>query len=226
MHYHCEIVIPPTELDGIEAAVESIMKPFYKGDENSVHSFWDLYVIGGRWAGTKMMAKYDAAKMKAFQQWMQDEKVTVSSLQCGKQDLSPASQISKVDAKWNEMFPHDSGPLPCPLFGHSNDQYGKDGKGTLPDDICTLAEANGVKCSRIIFAGPSYDGDTNEPLEATFMLTDEAWNGVNYMPVSWDGTLADAQKLFTDRLRNLGDSYREQMTPQGDWLAITVDYHS
>jgi len=139
MHYHCEIVIPPT--DDVNAVVEQIMAPFSEnapendesGEYNPKYSFWDYWLIGGRWAGSKQEATYDPVKLEAFHQWCVDEKITVSGLRAGKQELSPADQIPKVDAKWNEMFRPGS-TEPCQLFKHSNEN-----DGPLAGDICRLA---------------------------------------------------------------------------------------
>ena len=233
MHYHCEIVIPPT--DDIEGAITSIMKPFNEnpdtGDEDSDtrHAFWDFWVIGGRWAGNKLLAKYDQAKLDEFHAWIESEKVTVSGVQFGKQELQPVSQIPKIDAKWNDMFP-SSIPIPCPLFNHSNSQYGKGLSGTLPADVARLSDVPArLKCSHVIFAKPSYDSDTKlftGPLEARFMLMKSAWNGCNFMPVDWDGTFAAALEKYRDSLKNHGEKYAAKVLPQSDWLVVTVDYHS
>lgn len=228
MYHHCEIVMPPT--DDVNAALESVLKPFDESDEDNAHPFWDFWVIGGRWAGTKLMAKYDDAKLKEFHQWMQDQKITVSGFLCGKEELKPAIQIQKVDAKWNELFPHESGEQhPCAMFRHSNDQYGRDGTGAMPGDICLLSECNGVKCSRVIVAGPGWDRERKEHCgspEATFMICDSVWNGANHMKVAWDGTLAGAMKQCRKNMDNYADDYREMVTPRDEWLVVTVDFHS
>lgn len=232
MHYHCEIVMPPT--DDIEGAVESILKPFNECDDGGgadrSHTFWDFYVIGGRWAGHKLIAKYDQAKIDEFYAWCREEKITVSGLQAGKRTLQPASQIEKVDAKWNEMFPPEGEPLPCPLFSHSNDQYGKGLDGTLPDDVMRFSDVPaGLTCSHVIFAKPSFESETGEhtgPLEAAFMLTEDAWNGCNHMKVDWDRQLASAVEKYRKSLDGYKDEYRAKVEPKDDWLVVTVDYHS
>ncbi len=234
MHYHCEIIIPPT--DDVEAAVKSIMEPFNEqpGDPDDEeyspgHAFWDFYVIGGRWAGNKLMVSYDKAAIEEFHQWLQDEGVTVSGFRCGKEKIEPTDQIPKVDAKWNEMFPPlDGKPVACPMFNHSNDQYGRDGNGTIAGDICKLPEASSVECSRVIFAGSSWSGDHEwaGPVKATFMLCDSQWNGVNHMNIKWDGKLATALSDFRKHIEHYADGYRERCEPQEDWLAVTVDYHT
>lgn len=231
MHYHCEIVIPPT-MD-IEAAVTAVMKQFDENGDGEDHSprgvFWDWWVIGGRWAGHKMLAKYDQAKLDEFNEWLATEKVTVSGLQCGKQELSPASQESKIDAKWNEMFP-TAEFLPCPLFAHSNNKYGKGLSGTLPNDVSRLSDVSPtLECSRVIFAMPGFDSKTSDwtgPLEAEFMLCDSQWNGCNYMKVDWDGKFGSALEKYSEKLKNRNDKFAVRATPASDWLVVTVDYHS
>ena len=68
MHFHCEIVLPPETTD-IDSAIQSVMAQFDENqpddeDHDTRHSFWDFYVIGGRWAGTKLVAQYDQAKLE------------------------------------------------------------------------------------------------------------------------------------------------------------------
>lgn len=231
MHYHCEIVMPPT--DDVEAAVSQIMAPFSENepegkdeDYNSKHTFWDYWVIGGRWAGYKQEAAYDPKKLEEFNQWCRNEKITVSGLQWGKQELSPADQIPKVDAKWNEMFRPGS-TAPCPQFLHSNRN-----DGPLDGDICRLADVPvGMKCSRVIVARPKFDRSAKKHswaagAEAGFMLTDTAWNGCNHMPVDWDGTFGAAMSAATKDMDHYRDEYRALCEPKPDWLVVTVDYHS
>ncbi len=235
MHYHLEIILPP-QTDDIPAAVESVMRPF---DENldpdneesyAKHAFWDFYSIGGRYAGRKFMATLDKAKLEEFEQWCQDEEITVSGFQCGKQELSPADQIPKVDAKWNELFPQaDHSIMPCPLFRHSNDPYGRDGHGMLTGDVSKLSESQTATCARVIFAGNSYNhetGDYTGPLKAVFMLAQQEWNGVNHMEVKWDGTIQNAFNQWIAQMKGYKDSYRSLVQPNDEWLCVTVDYHS
>ncbi len=232
-HYHCEVVIPPT--DDIEAAVASVLAPFDESpdeaneDQDDRNAFWDFYVIGGRFAGNKMLAKYDMAKLEAFEAWLRERGTTVQGLLCGKPELSPASQAAEIDAKWNESFPSDP-PIPCPLFAHSNDQYGRNGRGRLPEDVLPLAGVpERLRVSRVIFAAPSYSSETNEhtgPLKANFMLCDSKWNGCNHMPIKWDGSIADALTQYRKNLSCCKEEYAAKVTPTDEWLCVTVDYHS
>ena len=218
MHYHCEIVIPQTE--EMESAIESVMKPFDENDDESACQFWDWYVIGGRWSGHKWKASLDQGRLAAFREWMVEEKVTVSNVTCGKETLQPASQREKVDGKWNEMFPSERFQA-CPLFDHAPKSLGS--------DTGTLADSMDIKCERIIFAGPGFDSVTKEwvgPLDATFMLCSNQWNGVNHMPVTWDGTFGDALAQFHATLGHYSESYRKAIEPQDNWLTVTVDYHT
>ena len=234
MHFHCEIILPPDTTD-INSAIESVMAQFDENqpedeDHDTRHSFWDFYVIGGRWAGTKLMAKYDQVKIDEFHKWMESEKITVSGLRSGKQELNPATQIPKVDAKWNEMFPAEDGVfVSCPMFNHSNDQYGRNGNGTIVGDICKLGEAKNIECSRIIFAGNSFSSETSDytgKLEAKFMLSEDFWNGCNHVKSNWDGKVSTAVDIYVGSMKNYKDEYRDRHIPTDDWIMVTVDYHS
>ncbi len=235
MHYHCEIVLPPGT-DDIEAAVASVMSQF---DENmdkeneefsDKHVFWDWFVIGGRFAGSKVMAGYDEQQLSQFHEWLTAEKVTVVGLVCGKQELKPADQIQKVDAKWNEMFPSAGNVMvACPIFAHSSDQYGRGDRGTIDGDVCKLRDAMNVNCCRVIFAGPSYESKTGErtgPLRAQFMLSGSQWNGCNHMDIKWDGKVGSAMADWCKHLEHMADGYRAMMQPTEEWITVTVDYHN
>jgi len=83
--------------------------------------------------------------------------------------------------------------------------------------------ADDYECSRIIFAGPKYD---DSGMEATFMAQDDFWNGVNHVKSTWDGTFGGAVKEFNAKLDRYSDEYKAKITPQPDWIVVTVDYHS
>lgn len=228
MHYHCEIVLPPVE--GVVSAIDQILQPFNEiNEEESSHAFWDFYSIGGRFAGNKLISNLDPIKIEEFWTWLKEQKITVSGFTVGKQELQPSSQISLVDQKWNELFPSDSF-LPCPLFNHSNDQYGKGLEGTLPGDVCTLDKVSkDLKCDRVIIAGFGFDLNSNDwdgPLEAKYMIEKNYWNGVSIVDTAWDGLLVSTVDNWLGSLSNYADRFKKQNTPQSNWLAVTVDYHS
>jgi len=222
MHYHCEIIMPPT--DDVEAAVKLIMAPFYEGEEDedikSNHPFWDFWVIGGRWAGAKQKATYDKEKLEAFYAWCTEEKITVSGLTAGKQSIQPVSQIPMVDAKWNEMFPSAKFSA-CPLFAHSNDQYSS--KSLIDGDICKVSEVpDNLECSRVIVACFDYQ----DKLYAEHMLSDSIYNGCNFERTKWNGTIVDAISDYEKSHSSYRDEWKEKNTIKPDWLVVTVDYHS
>jgi len=222
MHFHMEIVMP--QVDNVEEAVKTVMAPFNEqpdaDEEDARNPFWDFWVVGGRWAGAKLEALLDQDKMKEFQEELKRRNVTVSGIQCGKQELSPASQIPMVDKLWEEYFPQYTGRA-CPLFNHSNDQYSND---CLHGDVMPLRDVPRILSSeRVMFVAPNYDGSS---LEATAMFSQSIWNGVNYEDTAWDGTFGAAVDLFAEKSKNYGDTWKERATPADDWLVVTVDYHS
>lgn len=217
MHYHLEIIMPAT--DSPEITVANVLATFDENKEEPDGSeFWDFYVIGGRLAGDKLTKKLDQEKLKAFTDKLDEMKVTVSGFQAGKQELKPADQIPVIDSLWREYFP-DSGIEVCPLFAHSNDQYHE----ALLGDICKYSDLpDSYNCSRLIFAGPDFEGS----IAAYFMLSEDIWNGTNHEKTEWDGTLGRARELISKYCERYTDEYRKTHTPTDDWLAVTVDYHS
>lgn len=217
MHYHLEIVIPPT--DDVESAVAKLLGPFdenYRdedGDRNK-HAFWDFYRIGGRWAGTKIQARFPEDRMEAFYAELKERKVTVSGIQAGKQELSPASQIPMVDEVWRKHFPE--GGAVCPLFAHYQNRY-ENSRGE--PDICRLKDLPPALTAYHVMIG-SDEGRT------VFMIQESQWNGVTHVDAKWDGKVLSAIALWRDRLANYNPDYAAKVTPKDDWLCVTVDYHS
>ncbi len=227
-HYICEIIIPPGH-DVVEA-VQAILAPYSENldandDVASGHPFWDFYMIGGRFAGRKAECGLDQGKLKDFRKWMIDEKVMVQGLVCGKEELATEEMRVKVDAKWREMFP-GGGPK-CTLFRHSNDQYAND--EWLPGDVMPLADLpKGLSASRVIIAAPGWVKEGwNGKLRATFMIQGDFWNGVTWVDTTWDGKVQSAIDQHESQVKKHGtDDYIKVATPTGEWVAITVDYHT
>jgi len=215
MHYHLELVMPPA--GDIKAAVSRIMSPFYEGNESedaSGHPFFDYWVIGGRYSGSKIEARIGTEKLDAFNAELKRRKITVSGIVFGKEELSPSSQIAEVDALWCEMFP-ESGITVAPMFRHAKD---------LPLDICKLTDVpSGLLAYRVIIAAPTYDG---KGIEAVSMFSQDLWNGCNYEKTTWDAKFSTALSMHIERSQNYADGHKELVTPTPDWLAITIDYHS
>lgn len=222
MHYHLEIIMPPT--DDVEAAVRAIMEPFSEDNEDASHAFWDWYQIGGRYAGRKVEAQFDPETMKVFEEWMQSEKITVSGLQMGKQELSPSTQIYKVDKKWNELFP-DSPLKQCPLFAHSNNN-----RGPLDGDVSLFKNLpKRLTAARVIVASPEYEENTGKHTGSPvvcFMISDQMWNGVTYVDTKWDSNVLTAVEMHVKKIEGYKEEYKEAATPKADWISVTVDYHS
>lgn len=232
MHYHLEVVMPPT--DDVHGALEEILAPFdenKQGDEDgaSGHAFWDYWVIGGRWAGAKAEARIGKDNIAAFYEWCREADIKVLGLTMGKQTVATTEMREAVDAKWREMFPGTFDT--CPLFDHANNQLGLGGRSDLDGDVCRFADVPAsLSCAHIIFAGPSYNAAHKDavwtgPPRATFMLSQTAWNGVTHMPVAWDGIFSSALAMFRDKHSGYKPEYAAKITPTDDWIVVTVDYH-
>lgn len=216
-HYHLEIVMPPTA--DVHAAVTQILAPFDESldredEAANGHPFWDWWVIGGRWAGEKITCAFGKKRMGAFYSALHAEGVTVSSVRCGKESLSPKSQIAKVDAMWREHFP-ESQIMECPLFDHYKGDIG---------DVMKLSDVpENLTAHRVIVAGPSFD---ESKLRASYMVETEIWNGVCHTRSTWSGKLYDALAEHAKDLERAISEYAAKQTPKPDWLVVTIDYHS
>ena len=217
MHHHLEIVMPNT--DNIEQRVSEILEPFDENNEEAYNSFWDFYVIGGRSAGQRLQSSLDEEKLSQFNEEMKKMKLTISGIQCGKQELKPSSQIQKVDELWSSYFPNTGS---CPYFSHSNDQYSSN--DLIVDDVMNYSKSpKDMKCNRVVFAGLSYD---EKRFDAKYMTADSHWNGVNFEDSVWNGTIKHAEEMFCKAAKRYKDYYREKVLPNEDSIIITIDYHS
>lgn len=213
MHYHLEIIMPPTEK--VKETIEKILAPFNEDPgegESGKHAFWDWWVIGGRYSGQHIVGRYNSDKMDLFYKELNNNKVTVSGIVSGKEELNPPEQIPFVDALWQTHFPEDDGP--CPLFKHSNDQY-KDNYS----DVCQMVNLpDHLSCSRIII--------TNSEFEPELMMEDSYWNGVSWVDSSWDGTVKAALEHFQKKVDNYSHEWKTKNSIKPTWLLVTVDYHT
>lgn len=212
MHYHLEILMPPT--DNVEDAVATILAPFDENNDEASHSFWDWYQIGGRYSSRKLESIVSKNKRDAFIAALNGLGVTVSSVQFGKQELSPASQITAVDALWREMCP-GAGDV-CPLFKHS-------GEGQSAHDVCRLDQLpDGLTAFAFIHAGPGF----LNKLDAVGMYHQYIWNGVTHQKTDWGGNVKEAISRSVERCDRYTDAYKAKVMPQPNWLVVTVDYHT
>lgn len=82
----------------------------------------------------------------------------------------------------------------------------------------------GLKASRVIVAVPRWRDASK--FEAAYMVQDDFYNGVNFVKSDWDCLVSEAIVRHTKRLSDATPEYAAKSRTQGDWLAVTVDYHS
>jgi hypothetical protein len=204
MHAIAEIVIPQTA--DVPASIEQVMG-YFKGEEGEDRSSWfDFWVIGGRYSGHKLEARIGQTRIAQFSKMLNEKQFTVSSFTMGKPDLKPASQIPEVDALWREWFPGCGEK--CVFLSHYHDQYGH--SGINPVDVCSVGDCpENLKCERLIIAGPLCMCDKAGQIVPKKMLATSLWNGVD-----WQDTLFDG--MVKPKLAGLNSTM----------LLVTVDYHN
>lgn len=221
MHYHLEIILPPMDNDLLEKAISEVLAPFQEeADENAIssHPFWDFYVVGGRWNNEKYLQSLDQERLESFYKWCNDEKITVSSFQAGKQELKPEDQIDRVDQKWNEFFPVPNSFTKCPIFAHSSNRY----ENNYSENVWLLKDSLHVKCSRVIFANYS---DYKKEYQANYMLQDEFWNGITHVKSSWDGSIKQALEKYSEYCKLYNQEHQSKYATTDDHRVVTIDYH-
>lgn len=166
------------------------------------YSFWDWYRIGGRFSGEHFLSTLDPEKLEAFSKELQEKKITVSSVQCGKQTLLPTNQSVLVNELWKKY----GFPSRCPFFDDvERNSY----------DICKMSEVSVEKFIASRFAVVDADKDL-----FSYMLAKSLYNGVTWQDSVWDGKIQSALDLYKEHY--IGKKY--PVTP-GSWI-VTVDYHS
>ena len=214
MHYHLEIIMPP--VGDIRASVAEIMEPLRERRwltdecvEVRSSGFWDYYEIGGRYVRRKLRALFGTERMDAFDADLVAMRPTIDPVICGLERLSPASQELAVDALWRKHFP-DS-PIPrCPWFANFYDHRRPD---AWPAVIRIDEIPESLDAFRVIIAEP--DEERCGRLFASDMFAKQVDNGVSTQDTGWDG-----------RINGVLEGHWRPKLITGDWLCVTVDYHS
>ncbi len=214
MHYHCEIIMPPIDplfsIEKVHEHVTQVMAPFDENLEDNQHSFWDWWVIGGRWSGEHQTSQYSKERLSDFYAELKKMGTTVSGLKFGKDELQPTSQTAAVDELWRKFFPEYEGEH-CPLFKHAGD--------SLSGDVCRLGDVSDkLTAARVIIS--AVDGTAN------YMVSADIWNGVIFQDTTWDGNVWRAVEDFRKHSKRYRREWLDRNLPKENWLAVTVDYHS
>jgi hypothetical protein len=227
MHYVCEVLLPPMPIEDVFGAVEKVLAPFSEHQEpdedgyRQSHTFWDWWVIGGRFSTSKLTASLDQKKLQAFYDKLAEMEITVSSIISGKQNIQPENQIPAVDAAWQKFFPEWDA---CPLFAHYDAQYSD---APAKGDIMKLGDVSeDVSCYTLLIAATFERKHKSFELEAKELFSCEVWNGCTWQRTDFDGKVLPMIELYKKKLFKYADEYRERNTPTKDWLLVTVDYHS
>lgn len=223
MHHRLEVILPQPDgfvfdeagISLLETTLGPLLEPFseYAPEEiASTCTFFDYWIIGGRWSGDKLIARLDPDTIAAFNAELNSMKLTISAVQAGKPSLQPESQADQVNDLWQRYFPDCL--YPCPYFMSPWEH-------TL-SDICTVGQIpDGLTAHRVMIFGPTYRGFTT--LHTHYAR--EVWLGSNYMKTDWDGNVMAAIHKHQLRFSNDSDFARKARV-QDDWLSVTVDYHS
>ena len=219
MHYHLELILPPSAAGNVKQAASEVLAPFDENADKSSHAFWDFWNVGGRYANRHVEDRLDPDQMRRFEEELSRRDVTVSGVIFGKQELKPISQAEMVDKLWREFFP-DSGLQHCPLFKHSDEA------GNHNEDICRIdALGHLTKAHHVIIAEAPNDWCSR--YHAHEMIQASMWNGASWVETSFDGlVLPYIDKMNSKISERCDPDLRKAITVTGDWLAVTIDYHN
>ncbi len=216
MHYHLEIIMPPTEK--IDEEISRILAPFDEGKEDSRNAFWDWYQIGGRFTGDH--DGFDAAS--------DENNIEKCDLCAGTgfraDDVGNRAREAEATYICNGCGKRQEGGT----WTHSEFGAGKRLKwptqwARYKGDIIPLRDLKPTQTAfRVIIAAPNHAGTG---MEAVFMAAKDNWNGASFDESKWDGSIAEAIEKHKERAKNYRDEYAEKVTPTDDWIAVSIDYH-
>ena len=123
MHYHYELLIPPT--DQPHFTITNIMDAYMLCDSchNNSDAIGDWYVIGGRWAGEKLIKSLDPQKIKSYKKELKQSELRVMSVQAVKPTPCDKKNSLLADQVWRKHFPDIN---ENPFMSDYSDQYEND----------------------------------------------------------------------------------------------------
>ena len=123
--------------------------------------------------------------------------------------------IDKIMAPFDENIAYEEGSH-IPFYDYYKiDSRWKDPK--IPN-IIQYKDLTGLEqCFRCMI--------TDKDHELQFMIEKEFWNGVTFIETKWDGYITTALDLMKHNFRNYTPEFQQTLTPQPNWLVITIDYH-
>ena len=204
MHYHLELIMPPSPLIQIQERVRELMFPLSQAvahSEGTTAYLYDWYQIGGRFAGAKMLGRLDPERLHKFRQELYGEAFTNDArpVVIGQTGLWRTQDLPKVDALWRKWFPEEEIDA-CPLFDHypAGDQ-----------DICRVDQIPDTLTADAVLVG-------NED-KVVFQLITEIWDSTKqeFQDTGFDGSVLNALR----QCRACG------VEPSQNWLAVTLDCH-
>jgi len=84
-------------------------------------------------------------------------------------------------------------------------------------DICKVSEMpSNLSAYRVIYAYK------NDPV---YMISRQIWNGCNYVETGWNGSISESRELCVAEIKKFSPQWAEKITPNNDWVSVTVDYH-
>ena len=205
MHYHVELIMPPSPLVQIQERVGELLSPLSQSVAHragTLEYLYDWYQIGGRFAGAKMSLRLDPERLHKFRQELYGEAFTndTRDLLIGQKQFWGARDLPKVDALWRKWFPEEEVDA-CPLFDHypAGDQ-----------DICRVDRIPDNLTAHAVVVG-------NED-KVVFQLKTENWDSTRceFQDTGFDGSVLNALR----QCRACG------VEPSKNWLAVTLDCHT
>ena len=96
MHYHVELIMPPTPLIEIKSRISEMLYLLSNRAAEiagTTAPLYDWYQIGGRFASTKMRLRLDPERLRKFKKELTGKKIMVGPNLAGKPQLWPADLI-------------------------------------------------------------------------------------------------------------------------------------
>ncbi len=200
MHFHVELIMPPTPLIEVDKRVGRVLSPLQRmpGKYDWLYAW---YRIGGRFAGDKLYLRLDPERLRQFRQELYSDAFTKGTdfEQIGL-GLWSVDDIPKVDALWRKWFPEDEvGKYPGSPDYPAGDQ-----------DICRVDQIPDKLTAYAVVVA-------NED-KVIFLRRADIYDSTKheFQDTGFDGSVLTA----------LRECRAEGFEPPPDWLVVTLDCHN
>ena len=218
MHSHTELITPLPNQEYSEILhIAEICLGAYSYENNSIHAFYDWYQVGGRFKYRKLVQNQSEEEIKEFTSAAKDIDNNFSDITniINERDKK---QINKLKQIWKKTFPDKDEN--CPFINKLSRKHDETecyvdhfpyltALGETPKnlDLGTILFTTPDRCISFIFP------------DQLKLIFDKPIDSVPH-------TIKHALLYYEKVIDRLWPGQKERLTPNDEWIALTIDYHN